>query len=187
MYYVCLFLFYILATSEVISGWVPTCDSAHSWWLHSAASLGHQTAGTRTCYPTQSHYPDTEPTGPCPILIMPSARLGSDKYKFKVIGLTRPEFKAAGSGLESMIFRFPDLPEGEVSTLLIQPPWLVVYMYYEQLKSGLNLIEGTLYSINSSPHVWRIPRSRSRRVQAYSQDIDKGMEVKPFYKLSCHV
>ena len=29
------------------------------------------------CYPTQSHYPDTESISPCPILIMPSAGLGS--------------------------------------------------------------------------------------------------------------
>ena len=30
--FVCL-LFYVLATSKVISGQVPTCDSAHSWRL----------------------------------------------------------------------------------------------------------------------------------------------------------
>ena len=39
----CLFLcllFYVLSTSKVISGWVQTCDNAHSWWLYSAASLG---------------------------------------------------------------------------------------------------------------------------------------------------
>ena len=33
-------------------------------------------------YPTQSHYPDTELASPCPILLMLSARLGSDKYQF---------------------------------------------------------------------------------------------------------
>ena len=44
-------LFYVLATSKVISGWVPPCDNAHSWQLYSAASLGHQAAGTITCYP----------------------------------------------------------------------------------------------------------------------------------------
>ena len=42
----CLLLFYIPATSKVILGYTP-----------------------------QSHYPDTEPTSPCPILIMPSAWL----------------------------------------------------------------------------------------------------------------
>ena len=34
-----------------------------------------------TSYPTQAHYPDTEPISPCPILKLPSAWLGSDKYK----------------------------------------------------------------------------------------------------------
>ena len=29
--------FYTLATSKFISGWTPTCNSAHSWWLYSAA------------------------------------------------------------------------------------------------------------------------------------------------------
>ena len=28
--FVCVLLFYDLETSRVISGWVPTCDSAHS-------------------------------------------------------------------------------------------------------------------------------------------------------------
>ena len=44
--YICLalFLFDVLATSKVIAGWVPTCDSAHSWRLYSAASLRHQTS-----------------------------------------------------------------------------------------------------------------------------------------------
>ena len=31
--------------------------------------------------PTQSHYPGIEPSSSCPILIMPKAWLGSDKYK----------------------------------------------------------------------------------------------------------
>ncbi len=31
--FVCLLLFYVLATSKVTSGRVPTCDSAHSWRL----------------------------------------------------------------------------------------------------------------------------------------------------------
>ena len=38
---------------------------------------------------------------------------------FKVIGLTRPGFKAAGSGLEPAIFGFLNLPEQEAGTLLI--------------------------------------------------------------------
>ena len=91
-YKVVLFVLYVLATfkahqvtSPVISGWVPTCDSADSWQLYSAAPLGNQTTRTMTHYPipshpTQSHYPDTVRTSPCPILVMPSARLGSDMY-----------------------------------------------------------------------------------------------------------
>ena len=72
-------LFYVLATPKVIiSGRGPTCESMHSWRLYSAASLGHQAACTMTCHPTRSHYPETEPTS----LIMPRARLGSDKYQF---------------------------------------------------------------------------------------------------------
>ena len=44
--------------------------------------------GTSGCqyhnlYPTQSHYPDTEPTNPFPILIMLGAWLESDKYQFQ--------------------------------------------------------------------------------------------------------
>ena len=75
-------LFYVLKTSKVIPRWVSTCDSAHSWWLYSAGPLGDQATSTMIWYPTQSHYPDTEPTSPCFILIMPSTRLGSDKYTF---------------------------------------------------------------------------------------------------------
>ena len=58
---VSLLLVYILPTSKVISAWVPTCHRAHSWQLYSAALLGDQTSNTMT-HPTQSHYPDTEPT-----------------------------------------------------------------------------------------------------------------------------
>ena len=50
---ICLLLFYVLATSNVISEGVPTSDSARSGRLWRAALLGHQAAGTITCYPTQ--------------------------------------------------------------------------------------------------------------------------------------
>ena len=43
---VCLLGFYILATANVISEWVPTCDSAHQWELDSAVQLGDQFAST---------------------------------------------------------------------------------------------------------------------------------------------
>ena len=44
---------------------------------------------------------------PCPILVMPSTRLGCDKYQlfFVIIGLTRPGFKPIRSG-------FPPLQNG---------------------------------------------------------------------------
>ena len=74
--------FCVRATSKVISGWVPTCDNAHSRWLYSAASLENQAAGSMTKYSPQSHYPVTKLTSPCPILLMPGIRLGSNKYQF---------------------------------------------------------------------------------------------------------
>ena len=57
---ICLLLFCILTTSKVISGQVPTCDSGHSWRLHTVAPLGNQIATTMIQFPTQSHYFDTE-------------------------------------------------------------------------------------------------------------------------------
>ena len=57
--------FYVLTPSKVISGRVPTCDSAHSWRLHSVALLANQATGIMTRFPTQSHFPDTELTSPC--------------------------------------------------------------------------------------------------------------------------
>ena len=75
---VCLQGFYILATSKLISGWVPTCDIPYS-----VAQLGNQVvADTMTWFWTQSHYPDTELAGPWFILVIQSARLGCDKYRF---------------------------------------------------------------------------------------------------------
>ena len=47
--------FYILATPRVISGWLPTCDSAQSWPLYSAAPLGNQAASTMTSIIFISH------------------------------------------------------------------------------------------------------------------------------------
>ena len=46
-----------------------------------AAPLGNQAASTMIWYLTWSHYPDTEPTRPCPILLMPNPRLGNDEYQ----------------------------------------------------------------------------------------------------------
>ena len=86
--------------------WVPTCDSEHSWRLHSAASPEHQSAGTMSCYLTWSHYPDTEPTSPYPILIMSSTRLGSRDLQI-------PRSPITGGG----------------HSLLIQPPWMISYNF----------------------------------------------------------
>ena len=83
----CLVLeFCVLATYMVIL----ICNRIHSWWLYSTAPLGNQAVATMTHYPIQSHYPDTERTSHCSILLMLSSRLGSGKYQFYVIGLTRP-------------------------------------------------------------------------------------------------
>ena len=74
--------FYVLTTSKIIAGWLPTCDSAHSRWLYSAAPLGDPVI-TITQFLTQSHYPETELTSPCPsLVVLPSPRLGSDVYQF---------------------------------------------------------------------------------------------------------
>ena len=50
--------------------------------FYSAVPLGDQATSTMTWYPTQSQYPDTESTSPCPIRIIPNTWLGSDKYQF---------------------------------------------------------------------------------------------------------
>ena len=71
--------FHILTTYEVISRWGSTCYSANSWRPFSAATVGDKASGTMTRYPIQSHYAVTEPTSPCPNLIMPRSWPGSDK------------------------------------------------------------------------------------------------------------
>ena len=115
-------LVYILATSKIISGWVPPCNSVHSWWLYSAAPPGDQATDTITWYPTQWHYSDTMGTSPCPILIIFSARLGNDKYKFDLIWLDRePNFqsltpKSCGLPIQ------PPRPVGHKEVTLFRPP-----------------------------------------------------------------
>ena len=75
-------LFYILPTSQIISGRVPTCDSVHLWQLYNTAPLGDQATDTRTLYSTQSHYLYTDLTSHRPILLMSRSRLGNDKDQF---------------------------------------------------------------------------------------------------------
>ena len=77
---------------KVISGSVSTCHTVHSWQLHSAA----QAAITMTWYPTQLHYPHTEPTSPHPILIMPSTWLWSNKLKWSNHGFVLTRVRTTG-------------------------------------------------------------------------------------------
>ena len=91
---------YILATSQVIPGRAPTCDRVHSMRHYSAAPLGDQAVSNTTWYSTQSHYPDTKSTYPCPILIMASDWLWSDQYQclshwFNSIGNRTPDLPHA--------------------------------------------------------------------------------------------
>ena len=52
--------FHVLATSNVISGQVPTCDSrTHGYFI-----VLLQATSTMTWSSTKSHYPDTDPTSP---------------------------------------------------------------------------------------------------------------------------
>ena len=78
----CLLSFYILATYRAISWWVPTSDTAHPWQLYTAAQLGNEATIIMIWYPTHSYYPDSDLKTPCPIWIMLSAWLESDKYQF---------------------------------------------------------------------------------------------------------
>ena len=84
-------LFYIIWPCKVI----PTCDSAHPWWLYSAVSLGDHTTVTITLYIycTQSHYPDIVLTSPCPILLMSSAERQVDfiSHWFDSTGIRTPD------------------------------------------------------------------------------------------------
>ena len=93
-------LFCFLATSNIVSGWVPICDSVRSWCLE------NQAISPMTWYPNQSHYPDTEPTTPFPILIMPSTWLGSNTYHW----------------FDSTMGSNPRSPVHETRALHIQPP-----------------------------------------------------------------
>ena len=94
--------FYIFATSEVISEQVPSCESVHSCQLNSAATFGIILT------------PATELTSPCSILLMLSAGLGRDKYKF-VKSLLWLDWEPNSKS-----------PAHEVHALPIQPPYPVV-------------------------------------------------------------
>ena len=55
-----------------------------TWRLYSTAPRGDQATLQIPWpnFPTHSHNPDTEQTSPCPIQVMASAKLGSDKCQF---------------------------------------------------------------------------------------------------------
>ena len=101
---VCLLLFYVLATSKVIR------VGTDLWQCALMATLGKEVISTMTCYLTKSHYPDTESTSPCPILIMLSTWLGRDKYQF------------ISHCFDSTIGSNPRSPTRETSALQIWPP-----------------------------------------------------------------
>ena len=91
----CFFRFSILDTTKVLSGRVPNCDSTHLCQLNSTAPLRLQA--------------NIELTSPCPILVVPTIRLGSDKYQF------------CKSSLSLCLELNPRLPARESSTLPIKP------------------------------------------------------------------
>ena len=53
-----------------------------SWRSYRAAFLRNQTTSTVPQYRTHSHYPGIELISPCHILLISSAKWGSDKYQF---------------------------------------------------------------------------------------------------------
>ena len=70
-----------MATAKVISGRV--LNKVMSKRLYSVAPRGDQVAKTMTLY--QSYYSDTEPTSPCPVIIMLSAWLGVQHPEVKSV------------------------------------------------------------------------------------------------------
>ena len=78
--------------------WVLTCDSAHSWWLHSAAPLGDQVASTMTSFHsiTLSWYWANQ-SMPYPFIV--DARVGSNKFQFckSLVWMTRFRISDMGS------------------------------------------------------------------------------------------
>ena len=69
--------------------WPVTVCTHGELYTYSAVPLWDQATSTMIGYPTQPHYPDTEPISHCPILIKSSNWLGGDKYTFWCHWLTR--------------------------------------------------------------------------------------------------
>ena len=100
------FFFYILATSKVLSGWVPTCDCI----LMATLQCCLMETPCHQYHDMISHSIKLSlhwVPSPCHILIMLSSGLKNIKYPFKIIGLTRP-------GIKPVSFRFSDLPKREL-------------------------------------------------------------------------
>ena len=93
----CLLLFYVLATSQVTSGRVPTSDSLHALRLYGAAQLGNQAPCTMTRYILQLHYPNYVLISACPIIVMPNARLVS--IWFESAGIRSPDRRCEKAAL----------------------------------------------------------------------------------------
>ena len=75
------------ATSIIISQWVLAYHSAHSLTatLLQCCPTGKSGNQQHDPNPTPLHYPDTELTSGCPLLIMPSAWLGSEQVSVSIL------------------------------------------------------------------------------------------------------
>ena len=85
----------IILISKVILGRVPTCDSVYSG-LYNPFLLGDQVARTMTRYPTQSHYPNTEPTIPSHIINNEHLSRNRQAYICKSLARTNPPITQNG-------------------------------------------------------------------------------------------
>ena len=112
--------------TSLVGGQVPTCDSAHWWWLYSAASLEHQAASIMTCYPNQSHLSWYWVNQSLPYTNNAERQAREQQVSIlKSLVWLDQGLNTVRSGLKLTTFRFPDLPEQRADALLIQPPRLV--------------------------------------------------------------
>ena len=105
----------VLATSKVLSGWVPTCGSANSWRLYSSGRPGHQHLYLISYSVTLSWH-----WGNQSFLYPYTAECLARKWQASilVVDLIRPGFRPTRFG-------FPDPPKWETNALLMQPSHLV--------------------------------------------------------------
>ena len=81
-------------------------------------------------YPTQSHFPGTKPTSPCPILIILNVWLRSDKYKCS-------SHLNQSTMVRNHDFEFRPLPKWKKDAQLIRPYRLVYHMQYTRGEEAL--------------------------------------------------